>query len=218
MDTRFRTSFVPKKTLAVKEAVPRSSSVHLFLASATIIFFFALATSAGLYLYKTLLSKKVEEESIALEKAKKAFETTFIVDAKRFDARIRAAKEILANHVSIHPVFDLLSATTLQTIRYTNLNYASTPSGVSISMDGQAKSFASVALQSDAFGANDKIFTPLFTDVREAQKGSSFTGVSFHFTGALDPSVISYSKMLSLEGSAVAPTVSSTTESNSSGQ
>lgn len=199
MDTRFRTSFVPKKALAIKETAPHGgSSVHLFLALGAIIFFLTLAVSTGLYLYKTLLNKAIEEKSVALENAKKAFEMSFIIDAKRLDARIKAARQILATHRRITPVFEALSELTLQTVRYKSLTYSNAPGTQSLlSMEGEAKGYASVALQSDAFAQSGKIENLIFTDVRPGSGPGG--GVSFRFSGLVRPDMTLYSNTLPSE-------------------
>lgn len=194
MDTRFRTSFVPKKTLIPKDVVTSGSAVHLLLASGAIVFLMVLAVFAGVYLYRALLNKTINEQSLALEKAKKAFETSFIVDAKRFDRRINGANSILKRHQIITPVFSLLSELTLQTVRYNSLIYTNASGVPSLSLSGEAKGYASVALQSDAFLESEKIRNPLFTDVVNVNKDASKSGVSFKFTGTLEPATVSYEK------------------------
>ncbi|MBI2120739.1 MAG: hypothetical protein HYT94_03910, partial [Parcubacteria group bacterium] len=58
MDTRLRTSFIPKKALVLKSAPGGGRvSINLFLSLGVIIFFLTLALAGGAYLYKVLIQK-----------------------------------------------------------------------------------------------------------------------------------------------------------------
>lgn len=192
MDTRLRTSFVPKKTLILKsEAGGGRVSINLFLSFGMIIFFLMIALAGGAYLYKVIIQKKIAEEGVALEKAKKAFEPSLIADVKRLDNRITTAKTILANHVAVLPVFDLLEVLTLKTVRFTKFDYKNTKSGSpTIQLDGEAKSYASVALLSDSFAGDERIKNPVFSNLNLNETG----GVKFSFQASLDPAMVSFKK------------------------
>lgn len=195
METRFRTSFVPKKALAVQSQAPRGGTINLFIAVGTILFVLSLLTSGGLFLYKSLLEKSIDEKSIALEKAKKAFEPSFIEVAKRFDARIAAAREILSRHTTVTPVFDFLSANTLRTIRFTNFTYAYGEGMPTLALRGEAKGtdsaagYASVALQSDVFLENEDLADPVFSGLTLNKTSNA---VTFSFTGGLPADMVKY--------------------------
>lgn len=192
MDTRLRTSFIPKKTLILKsEAGGGRVSINLFLSFGTIVFFLMIALAGGVYLYKVVIQKKITEEGVALEKAKKAFEPSLIADVKRLDNRITTAKTILAHHVVALPVFDLLEALTLKTVRFTSLNYTNAKNGSpTIQLNGEAKSYASVALLSDSFAGDERIKNPVFSNLNLNETG----GVKFSFQSSLDPSMFSFQK------------------------
>lgn len=198
METRFRTSFVPKKALAVKTEVARGGTIHLFFALGVIVFLTALLGAGGVYLYKTILQSSIADKSIQLEKAKKAFEPVFIRDAKRLDARIRASRELTEKHIVASPVLALLSESTLQTIRYTDFSYAYNKGQPSLTLTGESKGsdtasgYASVALQSDAYGEDERIREPIFSGLRLTQNGT----VQFAVEARLDPALLPYSKTL----------------------
>ncbi len=201
METRFRTSFVPKKALAIKTEATRGQTVHLFLAIGVLAFIVSVVGAGGAYAYKSFLQKSITEKSIALEKAKKAFEPGFIEDAKILSTRIQSARELAEKHVVVSPVFDLLSENTLQTIRFTDMSVSLAAGAPTIALKGEARGsnsasgYASVALQSDAFGENEKILEPVFSGLRLGEKGT----VQFSFASGLDPQMFLYSKMLAPE-------------------
>ncbi len=190
MDTRLRTSFIPKKALILKgEAAGGRISVNLFLSFGMIVFFLMIALSGGVYLYRAVIRNKIAEEGIALQKAEKAFELPLIADIKRLDNRIAAATIILGNHTVVSPVFDMLETLTLKTVRFTGFDYTNV-NGPKISLDGEAKSYTSVALLADSFAENEKIKNPVFSNLNLNEKGD----VNFSFTSPLDPSMASFKK------------------------
>lgn len=192
MDTRLRTSFIPKKTLILKsESGGGRVSINLFLSFGMIVFFLMIALAAGVYLYKVVIQKKIADEGVALEKAKKAFEPSLIADVKRLDSRITVGKTILGNHVVVSPVFDTLEALTLKTVRFTKFDYKNAKGGNPvIQLGGEAKSYSSVALLSDSFVGDVRIKNPVFSNLNLNETG----GVVFSFQASLDPSMVSYKK------------------------
>lgn len=189
MDTRLRTSFIPKKALVPKGTSSGARvSINLFLSLGVIIFFLTLALAGGAYLYKVLIRKNIDEKEAMLEKAKKAFEPSLIADVKRLDSRIASAKTILDNHSAVVPVFDLLESLTLKTIRFTEFSYSNAGGAPMLDIKGEAQSYASVALLSDSFASNEKIKNPVFSDINLSESG----WVQFAFTASLDPSTVAF--------------------------
>lgn len=190
MDTRLRTSFIPKKNLILKsEEKGVRVSFNLFLSLGMIVFFLMVATSGGIYFYKVLIQNKITEQGVTLEKAKKAFEPSFIAETERLDDRLIAAKSVLANHVVALPVFALLEELTLKTIRFTKLNYQNKKSEVpTIELEGVAQSYTSVALQSDSFAGDERIKNPIFSGVGLTDEGA----VKFSFRSQINPALVSF--------------------------
>lgn len=203
MDTRLRTSFIPKKTLILKsEAGGGRVSINLFLSFGMIVFFLMIALSGGVYLYKVVIEKKIAAEGAELEKAKKAFELSFIADAKRLDNRITTARTVLENHAVVLPVFGLLEALTLKTVRFTKFNYQNTKTEPpTIQIDGEAKSYTSVALLSDSFAGDERIKNPVFSNLNLNETG----GVKFSFQSSLDPTMVSFKKYFEGGGTQAVP-------------
>jgi hypothetical protein len=190
MDTRLRTSFVPKKTLVSRGVAQEGSGIiNPFFSLAIIIFFIATTLTGGTYLYKILLQKQIDTAKADLVKAKDAFQEKTIQEWKKRDNRIKVANELLNTHKIVSPVFGILETTTLRTTRFLDFSFTSSDSGdLKIAMKGEGLSYTSVALLSDSFNAQTKIKNPIFSGLALSQKG----GVTFSFTGALDPSLVSY--------------------------
>jgi hypothetical protein len=197
VDTRLRTSFIPKKTLILKsDAGGGRVSINIFLSLGMIFLFLMILTAAGVYLYKVVILKKIGEERVALEKARKAFEPRLIAEVKHLEARITTAKIILENHTAVLPVFDMLEALTLKTVRFTKFDYKNERGGMPILiLDGEAKSYSSVALLSDSFMGDERIKSPVFSNLNLSEAG----GVKFSFQTSLDPTMVSFKKYLEVQ-------------------
>lgn len=188
MDTKLRTSFVPKKTLLSRGAGPSTSiPMNPILSLGVIIFFMTTALAGGIYLYKALLDKQILTAKAELVKAREAFEEKTILEWKRRDNRINVANELLNKHKVVSPIFSLLEETTLRTTRFLDFDFSSEGS-LALKMKGEGLDYSSVALLSDSINERKEILNPLFSELTLSPKG----GVLFSFSGNLAPSVISY--------------------------
>jgi hypothetical protein len=128
-----------------------------------------------------------------LVEAKNSFEPEFINTVDRLSKRIEASKKILAAHTAISPVFEFLESDTLAAVRFNDFSYELKDAGVSsISLSGEARNFSAVALQSDIFGKEKFVKSPVFSDLNPNTDGN----VAFKFNATLDPTLISYQKNL----------------------
>jgi len=194
MDTKFQTSFIPKKSLNEATSHSRPESVGVFLIIGIIIFILGLAAAGGVFAYKKILIKSIAEMNSRLAQAKNSFEPESIESWNRLNKRIEAAKKLLVAHTVVSPVFELLENDTLATVKFTSFAYDSRDNGTSfISLAGEAKNFSSIALQSDILGQEKYIKNPVFSDLNPDQSGN----IVFKFSGSLDPNLISYKKNLS---------------------
>ncbi|MSR78530.1 MAG: hypothetical protein EXS59_00045 [Candidatus Taylorbacteria bacterium] len=189
MDTKFQTSFIPKKSLTNEQSHPRSESVSIFLIISIIIFVLGLAAAGGVFAYKRILIKNIADMNVSLVAAKNSFEPTFIDNANALSKRIEAAKKLLTAHTVTTPIFDFLENDTLATVKFDTFSYDLRDNGGSfLVISGQAKNFSSIALQSDIFGKEKFIKNPVFSDLNPDQNGN----IVFKFNSGLDPSFLSY--------------------------
>ena len=194
MDTKFQTSFIPKKALNETTSHSRPESVSVFMIIGIIIFILGLAASGGVFAYKKILIKSISDMNGRLAQAKNAFEPESIEKWNRLNKRIEASKKLLTSHTVVSTVFELLENTTLATVKFNSFNYNLLDSGSSaISLSGEAKNFSAIALQSDILGQEKYIKTPVFSDLNPDQNGN----IVFKFNATLDPNLVSYKKNLS---------------------
>jgi len=185
-------SFIPKKPITEKPAL-RKRTMGLFFGLSFLIFLVSVGASAGVYFYKAYMEKKVESMSVSLERAKAAFEPSLIIELKRLNARISASEQILSKHVAFSEFFEVLEQSTLKTVRFSNFEYLmESDDMISITAQGEAEGYSSIALQSDEFGDNPYIQNPIFSNLGLTQSGN----VTFSLLMNLNPSFLSYKDSL----------------------
>jgi len=185
MEKEFQTSFMPKKP-AVEERVRPERSIGLLTLVSIIVFFVSLLIAGGLYGYKIMLVKNVAGLKSDLDRAKAAFEPSVLNNIQKLEKKINASKEILSNHVLISPVFDILSQTTLKTVRYTKFSYVPAQGKYNILLSGQARSYRSVASQADVLGKDKNISNPIFSNLKLDNLGN----VNFDLSFSVDRSIL----------------------------
>ncbi len=217
MEPLVSTSFIPKRPVSTEPSSPTHHGVAVGLLSfVTIIIVLATgAAFAGVYLYqKSLDGQKVQLQS-SLTQAQNGLGTSFVSDMKRLSLRITGVKALIQNHVVVSPIFAALQATTLQTVQYKNFTYAfTTDTGtnakqVQVTITGVAKNYATLALQSDAYGKSTLIRNPVFSDLTVEDKTQQ---IDFKLTFTVSPSDLSYITFINnLQGTAAPVSDSSLT-------
>ncbi len=190
MDTRFQTSFIPKKPIVGSDTVYSSERVSAFFVVALILFLASVASAAGVYVYEKTLEKANLANDQKLGEKEKRFEPATLNEIQVKNTQISAAKDILAKHVVISEFLKNLSTFTLQTVRFKTFDYKYTsPEKITISMKGEGRDFRSVALQSDIFAKKNTIFkNPIVSNLAVNTDGT----IDFDFTASLTAEVLSY--------------------------
>lgn len=208
MAEQFQTSFIPKKSFDVGPAKPVRGT-GIFFTIATLLVVLSLVAAGGTFAYERFLEGSITRKKEELQKARAAFEPELIRELSHLDSKIKTADQLLSTHLAISGIFDLLEETTLETVRFTDFSYAIEPTGIRISLGGVARSFTSVALQSDEFGNSRFIREPLFSGFTLNERGD----VEFSVTALVDPAVVSYEGRVKDAGTAsfeVQPSVAGT--------
>ncbi|MBP9771505.1 MAG: hypothetical protein KBD16_01075 [Candidatus Pacebacteria bacterium] len=191
MAQEFQTSFIPKKTFDVGAPAKASSATTLSSILSFVgvtVFVLSILGATGVFLYERFLISSIESKKESLERAKNAFEPELIRELSRLDAKLRISQDLLDEHLAPSGIFDVLEEITLETVRFTSMTYTLGEDGVRVSLQGEALSFASVALQSDEFGKNRAIQAPSFTGLTLDESGN----VEFTVSALIDPAVVSY--------------------------
>lgn len=174
------TSFIPKTRLTTATYQKRGLGLG-FLAS-----LFLLVISGGLfggtYLYKQSLQKEIDDMNVSLEKAKKAFEPSLIIELERFTSLIGNAKTLFTQHGDISKIFKFINDFTLKDVKFSDFKYSVNDKNTSsLMMSGEAKSYTTVALQAKLFENSDFIDRAMFSNfnLKEGGKVGFNAGIIF---------------------------------------
>ncbi len=197
------TSFIPKKPIDTSDVVVTTHKSGGGLISFLCFFMVLISVLAygGVYVYnKTLVQQKADLD-IKLAKARDSIGTDFVSDMKRLNARITGVKTLLSTHVAVTPIFKALQDTTLRTVVYNNFSYelktddTTKKTVVTVTLTGTAKSYAAIALQSDAYTKSPLIKNPIFSDLKINTKTNT---VDFKLVFTCDPNDLSYERFLKM--------------------
>jgi hypothetical protein len=193
--TDFQTSFIPKKPLAEERAPAPVRRNGLLSLISTILFFATLAAAGGVYLYQVSLNNQVKSLSASLDIAKNEFEPSLIDTLQTLDKRLTASGQVLANHVTVSPIFLSLENLTLKSVRFTKFNYEipTDTKVMTVKMSGTARSYTSIALQSDQLGQNKYFQDVVFSNLQLDAAGN----VNFDLAFTIDPAFLNYKNVAS---------------------
>lgn len=170
----------------------RSPFVFLNIIGAGILIVTVLA-AGGVFLLKSYTEQSIASKRISLDRQRAAFEPATIEELLRLDKRINASSALLKSHYALTLIFDDLEARTGENVRFKSFKYE--PAGAGrfvVSMNGTAKSFNSVAIQSDSFGKSNVVKDPIFSNLNLDQNGN----VVFDFSAFVDPVRINFATMI----------------------
>jgi len=189
LEPTLQTSFIPKKSL--KSAVVGREATSLFLVVTLVLFLASAAVAGGVYANKIRLQNSITGPNgltNSLKLAREAFDKDLLEAITRFDAKLVTGSELLNKHITLVPLFTELNKDTLETVRFTSFNFSFDAGLPKLTLNGEAKSFQSIALQSDSFVASRKFKDVIFSGLDVDNKGR----VTFELSMKVDPTLISY--------------------------
>ncbi|HVV38915.1 MAG TPA: hypothetical protein VHD31_01155 [Candidatus Paceibacterota bacterium] len=201
MDPQVQASFIPKKPLTPERGAGGGAYGLIFLL-ALLVFITSVVAAGAAFLYKGYLNASLDSKKASLQKYQDAYDLPTIQALVRFDSRINEARTVLNRHIAPSGVFFFLAQQTLSKVQLTKMDYSlGTDGTATLVLDGVADSFSTIALQSDQFGASKALKNVIFSNIAIGENGQ----VTFHVAANVDPSLILYSKNLSLDTSALPP-------------
>jgi len=208
MDPVMPTSFIPKRPVS-SEAIPehRPNRALGILSLLAVVSVLAVAASYGaVYLYEKQLAVQKAKTVILINEARDSIGTDFLSDMKQLSDRITAVKLVLAQHIVVTPIFAALEQTTLRSIQFKNFGYEFTTDQttnqtvVRVTLTGVAKSYATIALQSDALTQSTLIKNPVFSNLTIDEKTNA---VNFKLVFTVDPTALSFQSFIANIGQTV---------------
>lgn len=198
METGVQNTFIPHDVSqpAPTSRIRQSSLMDLVMLVAIVLLVASLALAAGVFLYERYLDTSSQSKVAQLKTAKQQFDSSLIQEFSRLDDRMRDADTVLSNHIAPSVFFHMLEANTLSTVSFRSLDFeASSEGGMTVKMEGIARSVNSIALQADFFSKVGIITSPIFSNIdRQAD------GVHFSFTATVHPSAIRYAQAAAAAG------------------
>jgi len=214
MDPKFQSSFIPKGPLvssnAMFKAQPAKRGSLLGLLS---MWIFVLSIVAALlaFGYGFYLNSSIKKMGGDLEAARANLEPETIKEMARLDARIVGTEKLLANHAVLSPFFDFLENNTLKTVRFTQFSFKETSDGLVVSMHGQARGYAALALQADIFNKSKDLKSNNFSNLDLDERGN----VIFVVDAVISPTLVSYKRVLESQPTITTPVTSVSTSTSS---
>ncbi|MDP2651085.1 MAG: hypothetical protein Q8O98_00670 [bacterium] len=195
MDPKFQSSFIPKGPAAaigseVKVSKLKEKTFLGFLA--TLIFVLTLVLSVGILGYNYYLSYSIGNMTERLEIARATAEHESVNEILRLDARLNIVNDLLSQHAVLSPIFEFLESQTVTTVQFNSFDYSTTEDGVALELTGEARGYAAVALQAEAFQESPHFKNPVFSDLQLDETGN----VVFAMSALVDPEIISYKRKL----------------------
>ena len=183
METEFRTTFIPKKPIvpqSTQTQIPVSKPVGIFFVIAVIIFVMSLIIAGSAYGYKAYLQKDVADLSNQLTIVQRNLDPNTIEEFTVMDKRLRNSETLLNQHIVTSPLFSVLGATTLPTVRYTKMDMSFNEAGdLAVTMSGESDGYRSIALQSQALAQNATLNDTIFSNFTVTPKGRVSFDVAF---------------------------------------
>lgn len=147
----------------------------------------AILVAVGIFAYGQFLSSIQKAKAAELQKAQDAVNADTLRDYIRLKDRLNSGEMLLDNHIMLSRFFDELETLTLSNVQFQNLTVTVAGDGsAKVSLDGLAKNFNALAVQSNNVAA-DKLFkSAIFSSI--AFDGSGH--IKFKLTADIDPSLI----------------------------
>ncbi|MDE1975448.1 MAG: hypothetical protein KGI49_03000 [Patescibacteria group bacterium] len=218
METKFQTSFIPKKTMptvSISGSMSgrpqhRSGFGSIFMSIAVLMFLASLLAVGGAYAWKQYLVSTQDNLKQELSIREQQFNIDLIEQLKAESTKISIAKQILSNHLAMSKIFGIIAALTAENVRFTGMDVTApaSPGGdIGVSLSGYGKDLSAVAFQSDVLGQLDQyglrkiVKNPILSNPTLDQAGT----VSFGLTASIDPSALSYSSEFQQSGASSTP-------------
>ncbi|MFA5652137.1 MAG: hypothetical protein WC933_02130 [Candidatus Paceibacterota bacterium] len=199
METKYQTSFIPKKPVTTTGSI-KSGGMSLFLLVSVIIFLVSLGLAGYVFIEKQLLVKDIAANQKIIEDNRGSLvsESNTIEDFVSLNSRINVASSLLSKHIAVSPIFsNFIQQGTLKSVRFKNFSFNSSSKDTSglnrttIQMSGVARDWETVASQADEFGKPEWkriISEPKISNLTLNNDGS----ISFSFTSFITQEALIY--------------------------
>lgn len=197
METSTPPSFIPHDTVQQTTSFSRRTPAVGGLADILLVIAIILcgasgAVAGGVFLYGQYLDRTAASKLTQLQRAQAALDPSTFEQFIRLDDRMNVAGTLLQGHLAPALFFDMLNQTTLTTVSFSSLDMDVNDSNqIQIKMAGVARGVNSIALQSELFGKNTFVSSPIFSGISRQQDG-----VHFSVSASLKPGSLAYARAI----------------------
>lgn len=189
------TSFVPKQSLDTPRRKMHGGN-NIFLLFGLLIFGVSVALAGGVFGYQKYLESVIDVKEAALVSAEKTISNEVVEEYVRLKQRFVSGRELLDNHIALSQFFSTLESLTLQNVQFDDLTLlVAEDRSASISMDGIARNFNTLAAQSTAVAGERAFKRAIFSDITVNDNGT----VGFTLTADIDPALITMNEDVPVE-------------------
>lgn len=192
VETRFQTSFIPKKPVVAGVAYrSEGQGIGLLSLIALILVIIAGLASLGIFLYGQFLSSNIEKIGEELAQVKESLDQSALNTFQSLGAKTASAEGLLKNHTAFSLVTGFLESVALKNVRFKDLSFDARPgTSATITLRGEAQSYAALASQVNALKVFDQIGEIAVSDITLDEKGN----VTFSLKLKVSPDLFAYSR------------------------
>lgn len=192
VETRFQTSFIPKKPVTPGVAYRGDGQGMGFLAIiALILVIVATLASVGAFLYTQFLNSNIDRIEDDLVTVKASLDQTALDLFQSLGAKTAIAESLLKNHTAFSQVTSFLGGSTLKNVRFKDLAFEASPGGEgALVLKGEAQSYSALASQVSNFKNNTNVSSVSVSGLVLDDKGN----VSFEVKLKLSSDLFAYVK------------------------
>lgn len=217
MPPKLQSSFIPKGPIVSGVSEPfkvkRSGEHSLLGFLGGFMLTLSVVSAVGVFGYKFYLNYSIENMKVELEAGREALQTETLGEITRLNSRLQSAETLVNRHVVVSPLFKFLDASTLRTVRFSDFTYKDADGNQKVIITGEAKSYASLALQADILNKSEFFKEPVFKDLHLDERGN----VAFTFEASVNPKMLSYKKEIEkIAVPVIVPTTSTSTATSTS--
>jgi hypothetical protein len=202
------TSFVPKQPVqAPKRKVSAGNNIFLFVSLG--VAFAAVVAAGAVFAFDRYQIYVEGTKDAQLKAVQTSVNAKTVEDFIRLKNRFVSANSLLDNHLVLSSFFDELEGVTLQNVQFTDLTLTVAGDGTAkIQMNGVAKNFNALAVESNTVAADKKIKRAIFSGIGfDSSTPGTASRIKFQLSADLDKSLIVASAGAA---SAVAPAATAT--------
>ena len=191
MEPKFQTSFIPKKQISGdSDRISIVEETNIFSLTATLVFLATILLLGGMYGYRILLIKQINDVDSKLNAARQAINTNKIQELIDANSRMTTGMGLLERHLITSKMMTLLGDLSIKKIKFNEFTYQNKDGVPSIIIEGEALNYVALASQNQVLKNMELVKEPEFGNFLLSDDGR----VKYHFFAKLDSSLVSYKK------------------------